>query len=75
MIIIYKTPTCAYCKQVAKYLDHVGVPYQFEDAQGDTYAALAKQYGMTVPLVYNTDTSDVTIGYNIGKLRKVAGIA
>lgn len=69
MIIIYKTPTCAYCQMVAKYLDHVGVPYRFEKAEGEFYTTLATEYGMTVPLVYNDVTKAAMIGYNIGKLK------
>ena len=60
---------------VAKYLDHVGVPYRFEEAKGDNYVALAKQYGMTVPLVFNDETNAGIVGYNIRKLRELVGLA
>lgn len=75
MIIIYKTPTCAYCKMVAKYLDHVGVAYRFEEAEGEPYSALAEQYGWTVPLTFNDKTKEGMVGYHITNLRKLIGIA
>lgn len=74
MIVIYKTPTCAYCAMVAKYLDVQNVPYRLEAAEGDTYGALAKQYGVSVPLVFNEETKKGMIGFNIAKLKELVGL-
>lgn len=68
MIIIYKRENCAYCPQVMRFLDHKGVPYRVEMAEGDTYTILANKYGVTVPLVYNDKTDQGMVGYNIAKL-------
>lgn len=74
MIIIYKREQCAYCPMVMKYLDHIGVPYRVEKAEGDTYTILAAKYGVTVPLVYNDKTDQGMVGYNIGKLKELVGL-
>lgn len=74
MILIYKTPTCAYCKQVAKYLDHVGVKYEFRDIDTPDYVDVSHKFGFTVPLVLNTETLDGMVGYNIPRLREIVGL-
>jgi len=75
MIRIYTTPTCAYCPMVKKYLDMKSIPYESKDALTDPiYPALANKYGMTVPLIYNTETDQGTVGYNISNLNKIAGL-
>lgn len=56
---------------VMKYLDHIGVPYRVEMAEGDTYTALSALYGVTVPLTYNEDTKKGMVGYSIPKLREI----
>ncbi len=54
-----------------KYLDHIGVLYRVEEAEGDTYATLSQQYGVTVPLTYNEATKKGMVGYSIPKLREI----
>lgn len=56
---------------VMKYLDHIGVPYRVEEAEGDTYATLSQEYGYSVPLTYNEDTKKGMVGYSIPKLREI----
>ena len=74
MIVIYKREQCAYCPMVMKYLDHIGVPYRVEKAEGDTYTILSGKYGFTVPLTYNDKTDQGMVGYNIAKLRELVGV-
>lgn len=69
MILIFSTPTCVYCKQVKRYLDHKGIKWEERDAYTDPqYAELSRLYGMTVPLVYNPVSNKGMVGYNIGAL-------
>lgn len=69
MILIFSTPTCAYCKQVKQFLDRKQIKWEERDAFTDPeYPALLERYGMTVPLVYNTVTDKGTIGYDISRL-------
>ena len=74
MIIIYTRENCAYCPQVMKYLKNKGVPYRKEEAEGEQYTILSQQYGYTVPLVYNDESNDGMVGYNIQKLKEIAQI-
>lgn len=70
MILIYSTPTCAFCVQVKKYLDKVGVAWEERDALTDpNYPDLANRFGMTVPLVYNG--IDGMVGWNITRLKEL----
>ena len=74
MIVIYKRENCAYCPMVMKYLDHIGVPYRVEMAEGDDYTILSGKYGYSVPLIYNDKTDQGMVGYNIGKLKELVGL-
>lgn len=56
---------------VMKYLDHIGVPYRVEEAEGSTYTILSKQFGYSVPLTYNEDTKKGMVGYSIPQLREI----
>ncbi len=74
MIYIFKRPGCVYCPQVMKYYDHIKVEYEVREAEGDDYAQLSKRFGFSVPLVYNSENGIGFCGYNIAKLREVAGV-
>lgn len=74
MITIYKRPGCVYCPQVMKYYDHIKVPYVVAEAEGKEYEYLSTLYGVSVPLVYNSENNIGFCGYNIMKLREVAGV-
>ena len=75
MIIIYKTPTCAYCKQVCQFLDWKKISYELREAVGDEYSKLLERFGMTVPLIYNTETDNGMVGYDISKILYIVGLA
>lgn len=71
MILIFSTPTCAYCKQVKHYLDYKKIEWEERDAYTDpAYPQLMARFGMTVPLVYNTKTDKGTIGYDISRINQ-----
>jgi hypothetical protein len=59
---------------VIKYLAHIGVDFEVHEAEGSEYEELSKQFGFSVPLVYNAETKAGMIGYNISQLRTVAGL-
>lgn len=69
MIHIFKTPTCAYCVQVMRVLDHWKIRYEVHEAEGEQYTELAYRFGMTVPLVYNDIKGMGMVGYDIPKLK------
>lgn len=71
MIFVYTRENCAYCPQVKKFLDHLGVDYRVREAAGVTYTILANKYGVTVPLIHNDKTDQGMVGYNIGKLKEL----
>lgn len=75
MIKIFTRPSCAYCPQVKRYYDHVGVKYEVLEAEGAEYDALSQRFGFTVPLVFNPDNDQGFCGYNIQRLKDVAGLA
>lgn len=75
MIKIFKTPTCAYCRQVCQFLDRKGVAYDLEEAEGVQYYQLADKFGMTVPLIYNDETEAGMVGYDIPRIMRVVGLA
>lgn len=69
MILIYSTPTCVYCKQVKKYLDHKQIAWEERDAfTAPEYPTLMERFGMTVPLIYNDTADRGMVGYDIGKI-------
>jgi len=60
-VIIYSTPTCAFCKTEKQYLDHLGVPYIVKDVEEDAGAMaelIAKSSQQAVPV---TDIDGVII--------------
>ncbi len=74
-ITIYTTNTCAYCAMVKKYLESKGHSYQVVnlDEQPDQRQKVIEMSGaQTVPVtvVTNDDnqTSNITVGWNPGKL-------
>lgn len=75
MIKIFTRPSCAYCPQVKRYYDSKKVEYTVFEAEGDEYAELSQRFGYTVPLVYNDATGLGMVGFDIMKLKEIAGIA
>jgi glutaredoxin-like YruB-family protein len=60
-VIIYSTPTCAFCKTEKQYLDHLGVSYIVKDVEEDPSAMeelIAKSNQQAVPV---TDIDGVII--------------
>lgn len=60
-VIIYSTPTCAFCKTEKQYLDHLGVSYIVKDVEEDASAMeelIAKSNQQAVPV---TDIDGVII--------------
>lgn len=48
------------------------IPYEERSAfEAEEYTQLANQFGMTVPLIYNTDTGAGMVGYDIGRLNEL----
>ena len=75
MITIYKTPTCSYCKAVAKLFDMKGVKYNFVDVSENPelrQEVITKSGAMTVPITVLNDWEDFAIGFNPGKLLALA---
>lgn len=74
MIKLFKRPGCVYCPQVMKYYDYLGVEYEVFEAEGPEYEKLSQQFGFSVPLVFNPENERGMVGYDIPKLREVAGV-
>lgn len=71
MITIYKTPTCVYCKMVAKLLETKGVEYQLVDVSEDPklrQEVIEKSGAMSVPITVKGDWEDFVIGWNPSRL-------
>lgn len=71
MIRIYKTPTCAYCKMVAKLFDMKGVEYELIDVSENPQLrqeVITKSGAMTVPVTVKGDWEQFVIGFNASKL-------
>lgn len=66
-IILYSTPTCAFCKQTKMYLDKKNVPYEERSAlTAPEYPELADKYGFSVPLIISGDEG--FCGWNLTRL-------
>lgn len=74
MITVFTTESCAYCKQVRRYLDSKDVPYVVEEATGEAYKRLSAKYGFSVPLIYNSEKDAGMVGYDIAKLKELVGV-
>lgn len=75
MIRIFKTPTCVYCKMVAKLYDAKGIKYELVDVSEDQklrQEVIEKSGAMTVPVTVKGDWEDFVIGWNPGKLLSLA---
>ena len=71
MITIYKTPTCVYCKSVAKLFDMKGVKYELVDVSEDPklrQEVIEKSGAMTVPVVVKGDWEEFVVGWQPAKL-------
>lgn len=71
MIRIFKTPTCVYCKMVAKLFDTKGVKYELVDVSENPelrQEVISKSGAMTVPVTVKGDWEDFVIGWQPGKL-------
>lgn len=69
--IIYKTPTCAYCQMVNKYLTSKGVECEFVDISENQELALKLQKltgATTVPITKLG--RKYIVGWNISKLNE-----
>ncbi|KAF1010811.1 MAG: putative glutaredoxin.1 [Pseudomonas fluorescens] len=42
-VVLYTTPWCGYCKQIQRFLDQKGIPYQTFDIEKDATARKAYQ--------------------------------
>ena len=71
MLTLYKSPTCAYCPQVMKYLDTKGVEYTTVDITEDREAAqlLWDKGFKTVPVT--TDGETYVAGPKWGEIAKL----
>jgi len=75
MITIYKTPTCSYCKAVAKLFDMKGVKYELVDISENPklrQEVIEKSGAMIVPITVLNDWEDFTISFNPGRLLAIA---
>lgn len=75
MIRIFKTPSCVYCKMVAKLYDAKGIKYELVDVSEDQklrQEVIEKSGAMTVPVTVKGDWEDFVIGWNPGKLLSLA---
>lgn len=72
MIKVFKTPSCAYCKQTMFYLASKGAEYEVIDVSEEhsqEYAQLAHDYGYSLPLVTNGKITYT--GWNLAKLNQM----
>jgi len=74
-ITVFTTNTCAYCMMVKKYLDSKGKSYDVVnlDENPERQAEILELTGaLTVPVTVvkddETDSQEVIVGYNMGKL-------
>lgn len=75
MLTIYKTPTCTYCKSVAKLLDMKGIQYKLVDISEDPelrQQVISNSGVMTVPVTVRGDWEEYVIGYNPSRLLALA---
>ena len=76
MIKIYKTPTCVYCRMVAKLYDAKGIKYELVDVSEDMklrQEVIEKSGAMTVPVTVKGDWEDFVVGWNQVKLLNLIG--
>lgn len=72
MLTVYKTPQCAYCGLVKKYLDSRGAKYKEVDLEAHPEIRqdlIHKTGAMTVPIT--SDGKEYVVGWNPGKLAKL----
>lgn len=74
MIKLFKRPGCVYCPQVMRYYDHIGVKYEVLEAEGSEYEDLSNRFGFSVPLIFNPENGQGMTGYNIQRLKEIAGV-
>lgn len=71
MIRIFKTPTCVYCKMVAKLFDAKGVKYEFVDVSEDPklrQEVIEKSGVMAVPVTVKGDWEEFVVGWQPARL-------
>lgn len=74
-IIIYSTPTCAYCKMAKEYLTSKNIPYQEIDVSRDQarqQEMLTKSGQFGVPVI--DVGGKIIVGFDKRKLDEYAGI-
>ena len=75
MITIYKTPTCVYCKSVAKLFDMKGVKYELVDVSENPelrQEVITKSGAQTVPITVVGDWEKFVVGWQPAKLLSLA---
>jgi len=78
-VIIYTTPTCAFCKQVKAFYQENGIEYEEKDVAVDTAAAeemvdISHQMGVPVSVIGEGDDKQVVIGFDRTKLSEILDI-
>lgn len=66
-VIIYSTPTCAFCKTEKQYLEHLGVAYTNKDVEGDSAAMdelMAKMGGQMTGVPVTDIAGGIVVGFN-----------
>ncbi|MGI6368445.1 MAG: glutaredoxin domain-containing protein [Anaerolineae bacterium] len=68
-IVVYTTPTCAYCRQVVQYLGSLGIAFDQRDVSRDARAAeemvrVSGQQGVPVTVI----DGEVIVGYDRPRL-------
>ncbi len=74
-VIIYSTPTCAYCQMVKKFFKKNDIEYKEKNITEDKEAAkemMEKSGQMGVPVVDIDD--QIVVGFNKDKLKKLLEI-
>lgn len=51
MVKIFGRDSCAPCKTLKALLTYKKIPFEYLEAEGSEYEALANQHGVSVPLV------------------------
>ena len=75
-VIIYSTPTCAYCKATKAFFKEHDVAYTDYDVAADKDKAqemINKSGQMGTPVIFIGD--DMVIGFDEGRLKQLLGIA
>lgn len=75
IVIVYSTPTCAWCNKLKDFLNEQGVAYVDKDVSSDPEAAkelISKSGQLGVPVV--DVNGNILVGFNKNKLKKLLGL-